>query len=115
MLHALLSRITYVIIGAPLYAIFRHGPSAIGCWQGKSDAEVCGALTNTEESFWKTNAEECATIIDKKFTSFYVLASALGYSYVMFNLITIGFRVLVIRWVSRPTLSIDRDTVRMLK
>ena len=85
MIYAILGSVTYAIMGAPMYAIFRHGPLWMGCWQGKGDAEVCAELSNTDSRIWLLNNDACEDMIEKKFNSFYVVAGAAAYGYVFLN------------------------------
>ena len=121
MIQAVLSRITYAIVGMPMYAVFRHGPAFAGCWQGRPDEDICAELTNTEASFWKINDEQCAEIINRKFNSFYVVASAAGYAYFMITALNLSMRMAILRWMAPQnvddlsTLSRKRGTSRTLK
>ena len=109
MIHAVLSKLSYIFVGMPMYAVFRHGPAWAGCWQGKPDEDICADLTNTDAAFWTVNEGQCSDIIHKKFNSFYVVVSAATYVYFLFTAVNVGVRVALIRWMgpSIPATSID--------
>ena len=70
MFVVLISKVSWALVGFPLYTLYRQGPAMIGCWQGRTDDEVCAELSNTESSFWRLNRHQCGEMIEKKFKEF---------------------------------------------
>ena len=100
------SFVLYSFLERPLRLLYFDGPSYgnYGFWNGVSNAEICASLTKTNSMVWLTTSEtirECGFMVNKAFTSFYVLVTCLIYFY---------FLVTFLRgmWVGIPTLLMNR-------
>ena len=103
MFVVLISKVSWALVGFPLYTLYRQGPAMIGCWQGRTDDEVCAELSNTESSFWRLNRHQCGEMIEKKFNSVYVVVTIFLYCYILLTMLNIATRVFFIRWASPPS------------
>ena len=58
-----------VLVDRPLYRLYRHGPTRLGCWAGADDDDVCAALSQAPASVWQRETLECQDMIQRDFTS----------------------------------------------
>jgi hypothetical protein len=68
----------------PLEVLYRSAPSSVGGWDGRSDAEVCAALTGVKVDFWVANQSECARLVTQHFDARYTVVLCVIYFYVAF-------------------------------
>jgi len=60
---------------APLWCLYRFGPTWMGGWHGLDDPEICSRLTRVPAPTWDSTEElrtQCRDLIDKDFASLHV-------------------------------------------
>ena len=93
------------LIVAPLYRLYRQGPSASGWlfWGNQSDAHVCATLApNLPADFWLPHSSECKTMIESHFQSWLLLGTTSLYFVSLFVSLVYAVRCLgpqVVPWV----------------
>jgi len=67
---------------APFRALYLLGPSVqtLGFWAGRPQEDVCAEVTGTAASFWATNKDECASIIETRFISWHTAICVIAYT-----------------------------------
>lgn len=80
---------------APLYRLYRQGPSlrGFGFWRGASSEDICSALTNVEATFWCDHLERCETLIYVDFKSYVIVGETIVYFCVLVALARCVFRL----------------------
>lgn len=92
------AQLVEVCVAMPLRALFQRGPAWLGGWQGKVNEDVCAEITTSPASFWVHHPEECTSMIEKKFQSFFVVFQVVGYGYLLCTVLHILLRAVVFRW-----------------
>lgn len=67
--------IFFAIFELPLLQLYLYGPAFAGhgFWQGQEIPVICASITNVPSHHWVMNADECSTLIYKRFESYMVL------------------------------------------
>jgi len=97
----IISTFTEWVIRRPLHHLFMYGPTLMGGWEGRTDEEICSALTGTHASIWQKNHNECGEIIERKFNSMYSVISVLLYYYLLFSFLNTLLRAALLRFAMR--------------
>ena len=88
----------WVVIGLPLQYFYRTGPTVLGGWQGMNNADICAKLTKVPSEFWKENAGECESVVEKHFSGYYAVIKVGLYMYTLYKIISLcWFRYTVVR------------------
>jgi len=103
-LSILITPIYYIVV-YPLKLFYMHGP----IWRGAEATDACAQLTSVGSSFWSDPAhpdrlEQCASIVDRQFTSFAItIATVIYFSVVASVLIWSVCRCCFIAPIMRET------------
>jgi len=93
-----MSGIADLFLSAPLRALFRKGPSWLGGWQGRGQADMCAEMTNSPATFWIAHRLECTDIVEKKFQSYQIVVQTLAYAYLIFTMAGLIVRACIFKW-----------------
>jgi hypothetical protein len=60
----------------PFKTVYMHGPRLWGggCWEGAPPADVCAGITGVPSSFWDSQADVCADVIERRVTGIAIAA-----------------------------------------
>lgn len=97
-MQSLLSGIADLFLSAPLRALFRKGPSWLGGWQGRDQADMCAEMTNSPATFWIAHELECTDLVEKKFQSYQIVVQTLAYAYLVFTMAGLIVRACIFKW-----------------
>jgi hypothetical protein len=70
--------------------LYFYGPAKFGFWQGITAPEMCAQLTKVRTDLWKSNLEECETLISRDFHAFYISISSATLLLLFWRSIDIG-------------------------
>jgi len=93
-----MSGIADLFLSAPLWALFHKGPSWLGGWQGRDQADMCAEITNSPATFWIVHESECTGIVEKKFQSYQIVVQTLAYAYLLFTMLGLIVRACIFKW-----------------
>lgn len=67
--------------------LYLTGPSfgGYGWWEGKSEPDICSALTNVDSQHWIENPEKCSKKIDNNVQGWVILVEIIFYSILAYN------------------------------
>ena len=66
--------IHYHTVVQPLETLYLHGPSFLGCWEGKPVEDICVLLSpRSRAEFWNQHPEECTNMIEKNMYSWILM------------------------------------------
>jgi len=85
-------------ISAPLRSLFYKGPTWLGGWQGRAEADMCAEMTGSPATFWMMHTAECGDIVDKKFQSFQIVVQITVYGYLLVTVASLIVRACIFRW-----------------
>jgi hypothetical protein len=85
-------------ISAPLRSLFHKGPTWLGGWQGRAEADMCAEMTGSPATFWMVHAAECEDIVEKKFQSFQIVVQIVVYGYLLVTVASLIVRACIFRW-----------------
>ena len=83
--YFLLSNIYETLLIAPVRRLYLLGPDLFG-WNGKTKSQICTIITNTPEYIWDNNLQECDNLIEKKFTSIFVIMETVFYLLLLYQI-----------------------------
>ena len=103
-----INKIINLIFRLPFQQFYLKGPSILGCWENRNEADICSSLTGSPADFWRFNKEECLKLINNKFESYYILFIIILYLLFLFRF----FQIFWWRYfIYKP---ITNDLVRLL-
>lgn len=85
-------------VSAPLRSLFHRGPTWLGGWQGRAEADICSEMTGSPATFWMAHATECGDMVEKKFQSFQILVLFVIYSYLLVTVVGLIVRACIFKW-----------------
>lgn len=93
-----LQKVSWVLVGNPIFYVYLHGPSWMGGWKSRPEEDICAQLTSVEADFWYKNPSQCTDLIFRDFHAIYAVVQLVLYLWLLFQLMqTCMFRYLIFR------------------
>ena len=84
---------------SPLRTLYFHGPRFFGWggWEGINAEDICAQLTLVPAAVWTDQMQNCAALLERKFSTFLVSVFGAAYFFVVYKVISyVYFRYFVL-------------------